>query len=118
MAERVAITSDMADSRHVKWAGLLNGDTGAPCGYHGSGDKSIQITGTFGAGGTMVLEGTLDKDPASATWFILSDLHTLAISKTANHLEGIAEAVIWLRPRVTAGDGTTNLVAQLVVRQK
>lgn len=118
MAERTPTEVDFADSRHVRWAGLLNTDSGAPIGYQGSGDKSIQFTGTFGAGGTIVLEGTLDKDPASATWFTLSDLQATAISKTAAALEGIAEAVMWLRPRVTAGDGTTNLVATLVVRQK
>ncbi len=118
MAERTAVTSDFADSRHHIWSGLLNGDTGSPVGFQGSGDKSVQFTGTYGAGGTIVLEGTIDKDPASATWFTLNDLQTLAISKTANALEGIAEAVMWVRPRVTAGDGTTSLIAQLLVRAK
>jgi hypothetical protein len=117
MAERVSVIGDFADSRHVVWAGLLNGDTGAPIGFQGSGDKSIQFTGTFGVGGSISLQGTCDKIPGS-NWFVLNDLQTLAITKTAAALEGVAEAVMWVRPIVTAGDGTTNLTATMVVRDK
>lgn len=115
MAERaVATDKDFCDARIITWTGLLNGDTGAPVAFLGSGDKSIQFNGTFGAGGTIVLEGTLD----GVNYYTLSDLQTLAISKTAAALEGIAEAVLQVRPRVTAGDGTTSLTAVLFVRQK
>ena len=117
MAERTAVVADFADSRHVLWSGLLNGDTGNAIGFQGSGDKSIQFTGTFGVGGSISLQGTCDKVPGS-NWFILSDLQTLAITKTGVALEGIAESVMWVRPIVTAGDGTTNLVATMVVRDK
>ena len=114
MAERAAVAKDFADARVVTWSGLLNGDTGAPVGFMGSGDKSIQFAGTFGVGGTVVLEGTLD----GVNYHTLSDLQTLAISKTAAALERVAEVVLNVRPRVTAGDGTTNLTATLLVRQK
>lgn len=118
MAEIAAVNVDFADLRHTIWANLLNTDTGRPQGFQGSGDKTVQFTGTFGTGGTVLLEGTCDKDPAAATWFILNDLQTVAISKTAAALEGIAESVLWVRPRVSAGDGTTSLTAQLLVRAK
>ena len=114
MAERAAVEKDYADARLVTWSGLLNTDTGAPIGFMGSGDKTIQFVGTWGVGGTAVLEGTLD----GTNWFTLSDLQTVAISKTANGLEGIAEAVLQVRPHITAGDGTTSIEAIMLVRQK
>lgn len=112
MAERNYSDKDYADCRVITWSGLLNGDFGTPVGFMGSGDKSVQFSGTFGVGGTIVLEGTLD----GTNYHTLSDLQTTAISKTAAALEGIAEAVLAIRPRVTGGDGSTNLVATLLVR--
>jgi hypothetical protein len=44
---------------------------------------------------------------------VLSDLQTSAITKSSSALEGVAEAVKFVRPRVTAGDGTTSLTATL-----
>lgn len=117
MAERASVKADFADVRHIQWDGLLNGDTGEPVGFMGSGDKTIQFTGTFGVGGSISLQGSCDKvNPTN--WFILNDLQATAITKTAAALEGIAEAVMFVRPIVTAGDGTTNLSAKMVVRQK
>lgn len=114
MAVRNAVAQDFVDSRIITWSGLLNGDSGDQQGFLASGDKSVQFNGTFGVGGTIVFEGSND----GLNWFVLTDLQTVAISKTAAALEGIAEATLYVRPRVTAGDGTTSIIATMVVRQK
>jgi len=101
------------DCHVIQWSGLLNTDDGTPIEMPGSADRSIQITGTFGAGGTIVFEGSND----GTNYASLTDPQGNAISKTAAGIEAIAELTRYVRPRVTAGDGTTNLVATLLVRR-
>ena len=102
------------DRAHVlSWTGLLNGDDGAPVEMPGSADRSIQFLGTFGAGGTIVLEGSND----GTNYVTLTDPQGNAISKTAAAIEAVLELTRWVRPRVTAGDGTTALEAHLLVKR-
>ena len=107
------------------WTGLLNGDDGAPLGgataganYHRDhavyGDRSVQITGTLGAGGTIVIEGSND---GGVTWATLNDAFGNALTLTALGIKQITECVGQIRPRVTAGDGTTNLNVYLWMRK-
>ena len=89
-----------------KWLAMANGDDGMPLLINRMTDRSVQVTGTFGAGGTLVIEGSND---GGATWSTLNDLQATALSFTSARLEGIAEIATLIRPRVTAGDGTTAL---------
>lgn len=97
------------------WSGLTNAtsDTGEPVALPNRADRSVQVTGTFGAGGTIVIEGTLD----GTNYVTLTDPQGNALSKTAAFLEAISEAVKFVRPRVTAGDGTTSLVCTILFRK-
>lgn len=96
----------------VVWTGLLNGDDGSPIDWVGYSDRSVQFTGTFGTGGSIQMEGSND----GTNWGILNDLQGSQIVKTATGIEGIAEVPRYVRPKVTAGDGTTSLTATLVLR--
>lgn len=98
------------DKGHVvQWTGLLNGDDGAPIEMPGSVLRSVQFTGTFGTGGTILIEGSND----GTNYVVLTDLQGNNISKTTAGIEGIQEVTRYIRPRVSAGDGTTTLVATL-----
>lgn len=97
------------ESSLVTWTGLLNGDDGTPVQLGAYSDRSVQFGGTFGAGGTIVLEGSND----GTTYFTLTDPQGSAISKGSASLEGVVEPTRYVRPRVTAGDGTTNLACYL-----
>jgi hypothetical protein len=99
------------------WTGLLNGDDGAPVELMDFADCSIQFTGTFGAGGTISWQGSNDNSATPTNWFILNDVQATAITKTAAGLEQVAELCRYVRPVVTAGDGTTSLVATLYARR-
>lgn len=102
------------DKAHVlTWSGLLNGDDGSPVEMPGSADRSVQFTGTFGAGGTIVFEGSND----GTNYVTLTDPQGNTISKTAAALEAVVELTRYVRPRVTAGDGSTDLVASLLVKR-
>lgn len=95
------------------YTGLLNGDDGAPCAMLGYDEVSIVVTGTFGAGGSATLEGSHD----GVTYFALRNHAGTAIAITAAGGDvAAASAFRFVRPRVTAGDGTTSLGATLFLR--
>lgn len=100
------------DHRVVSWATLANGDTGYPVAYGGAGARSIQIEGTFGTGGNVIIEGSND----GVNYHTLNDLAGSALATiTAAGIYFIQGEVRYVRPRVSAGDGTTALTATLVV---
>lgn len=108
-------------NNHVAvWTGLLNGDDGAAVKMAGSQDRSVQYVGTFGAGGSIQLEGSNDvtaNGVAPINWFLLSTPQGTTGAKTAAGVVQIEEATLWVRPRVTAGDGTTSLTASLFMKK-
>lgn len=94
----------------TSWA-LFNGDQGLPQSGPRLSDKTVQVTGTFGAGGSVQIEGSND---GGATWHILNDPQGTPLTFTAAKTETILENPQLIRPNVTAGDGTTLLNVLLV----
>lgn len=97
----------------VTWVGLGNGDTGQPFTLAQYADRSVQVEGTFGAGGLVVVQGTLD----GTNWRTLNDPYSNAISITVPKIEAVSELVNGIRPAVTAGDGTTSINVSMLVRK-
>lgn len=99
----------------LSWSGLLNTDDGNPVELPNYADRSIQVTGTFGAGGTVAIEGSID----GTNYVVLTDPqgNDLNITSSSKRIEAIAEMTRYIRPRVTAGDGTTSLVVWLLARK-
>lgn len=96
----------------IAWSGLLNTDDGAPVEMVPYADRSVQVNGTFGTGGNCRLEGSLD----GTNYYPLTDPQGNALDVGAAKIEAVSELVRWIRPRITAGDGTTNLTCTLLVR--
>jgi len=97
----------------VRWTNLLNGDDGQPFPCPHYSDKSVQVTGTFGTGGTIIAEGSNILD--SPTYATLRDPLGNNISLTSAGIKQVMENSYWIRPRVTAGDGTTNLTVTVIL---
>lgn len=97
----------------VVWAGMANGDTGAPIKLPAHADRSVHISGTFGAGGTCVMQGSNN----SSSYVTLTDPQGNALSKTAEAVEVIEEVTLLTRPNVTAGDGTTAITVSMLLRR-
>jgi hypothetical protein len=92
------------------WLGLANGDVGNGFQAPGFPDKSVQVTGTWGAAGAVQIEGSND----NVSWAQLHDQTGTAISlSSSNPVALIAESVMFVRPHVTGGDGTTALAVSL-----
>jgi len=117
MAERTAEVTKLqtfgdTGCNMVIWSGLLNGDTGNAIQMPGAADRSIQISGTFGVGGSVTIQGSND----GTNFVALTDPQGNAITKTAAAIEQVSEVTRYIRPSVTAGDGSTSLVVSMLIR--
>ncbi len=110
----VAPISTWKDKAHViTWAGLLNSDVGNPLEMPGSADRSVQVSGTFGTGGNLRIQGSND----GSNWNVLTDPNGEDLDIVESDIAQIMESVRYIRPNVTAGDGTTDLTVSILVRR-
>ena len=90
-------------------------DTTEPSPWAEWADRSVQFLGTFGAGGTIVWEGSND---GGTTYFTLRDPFGNTISETGAGGEAVSEITGLARARVTAGDVTTDLDVYVLCRRQ
>lgn len=89
------------------WTGLLLTDVGTPmANLEHMSEKSFQLSGTLGAAGACTVEGSND----GVTWGTLKDKQGVAIVMTALGFASTQDKPLYVRPNITAGDGTTALV--------
>ena len=89
------------------WTGLLNGDTGSPIQASEMSEKTWHAFGTFGTGGTVTIQGSND----GTNWASISTKQgTVPMTLTSTTaINTSQDRPVWVRPSVTAGDGTTSL---------
>lgn len=85
----------------------------SPIGFTQWGDMSVQVRGTWGAGGALAIEGSND----GTNYVVLNSAQGTALSLSADSLKQIVERPRYVRARVTGGDGTTSLAATFVFRR-
>jgi hypothetical protein len=115
MATRNGTVTDVSPTGKTKlvtWTGLLNTDDGAPAEWVDYSDRCFQVTGTFGAGGSCTIQGSND----GTNWAALADPQGNALTFTSQRIEQALELPRYVRPLVTAGDGTTSLVVTLLMK--
>jgi len=112
-ASRLQTVGD--DVMVVTWAGLLqsSSDDGNAFTSPGWADRSVQVTGTLGVGGSVRIEGSND----GTNYAPLTDPQGNALDITTLKIETVTELCAYIRPRITAGDGTTNLNVILLARR-
>lgn len=108
----ISLTND-GSVKLLTWASHANGDDGEPVAFPDFADNCVQVTGTLGTGGTMLWEGSNDK----SVWATLNNVQGSALSMTSLGVKQIAERPLWIRPRVSAGDGSTALVPTMLMRR-
>ncbi len=94
-----------------EWVGLSDGDVADHIELPFRPDKSMQVSGNFGTGGDIRVEGSLDPD--AAVWGQLKDPQGNAITfLTGNDkdMETILQNAFWFRPTVAAGTGVSVTV--------
>jgi hypothetical protein len=100
-------------TRTFTWSALANGDTGAPVDLYDAAAICFSVSGTFGSGGSITLQGSLD----GTNFYALTDRQGVAITLTAAGLKQAQELPRYVRPNCTAGDGTTALVPIIRARR-
>lgn len=97
----------LGDIALQKWEAMLDTDVGlvSSPGYGEFPEKSVQVAGTWGAGGELTLQGTID----GTNFSTLDDKDGNPIVLTADGFRSIRDAVVAIRPSVTGGDGSTDL---------
>lgn len=103
------------DAVRVVWASMANGDVGGPVERLRFPDRSVQVVGTFGAGGNCRIQGSNEASPTN--YATLTDPQGNALDFTAAAIELVTEMTSSIRPNVTAGDGTTNLTVTMIARR-
>lgn len=91
---------------------VLAYDIGLPIEFARFSDRSIQVVGTWGVGGSITMKGSND----GTNYYALTDPQGNAITKTADALEQITELTQHIKPEITAGDITTSLTVTLLCR--
>jgi hypothetical protein len=96
------------------WTGLLGSptDDGSAFDVSDFDYESCQVSGTFGVGGSITFQGSND----GTNWVTLTDSANVALTFTSAGGDTPIQQYRFLRPIVTAGDGTTNLVATALAR--
>lgn len=99
------------------WAGLTTtADTGLAVGMQWApwADRTVQVLGSFGTGGTVLIQGSND---GGATYATLNDPGSSALSIQAAKIKSVLELTETVRPFISAGDGTTSLTVVMVCRR-
>lgn len=100
------------------WAALVNADTGDPIDVSGAIGLTaiLEAGGTLGVGGNCRWEGSMD----GVNWFTMnSDIGAPAAANQAalSTPTMLKERPRFVRPNITAGDGTTSLVPKLAINK-
>lgn len=117
MAVVVPVITYLGGSNSVAkftYTNMANGDTGSPIPWTQWADRSVQVAGTFGAGGNLRWRGSND---GGATYATLTDPQGNALDFTAAKIEQVMEVTEMAQPAVTAGDVTTSLTVNVIARR-
>lgn len=104
----------------VTWPNMANGDYGKGFRMPRAADRSVQVYGTFGSGGSVSIQGTnvvVAGSKDGIEYVALTDPQGNNLALTSAKIEAVTEVVLFIRPIVTAGDGTTNLTVSMIVRR-
>ncbi len=104
-----------------KWTGLgstvVGSSIGDWVGFADFSDKSVLTTGTFGVGGTLTWQGSINDNTSDAVPFTLHDPGGSALSSTVAVGHTVLEAVDYIRPVVSAGSSTILIDAYMLGRK-
>jgi hypothetical protein len=88
------------------YTALATTDTCTPARLPHVADKSVQITGTAGSGGSITLQGSND----GTNWVTLTNVAGAALSGLLpGTINQITEETLFIQPLVVSGDGTTAM---------
>lgn len=94
----------------TEWSSLADDEAGDAASLSKWPTKSVQVSGTFGASGSISIEGSND----GTEWTVLTDGLGEDLTFTTAGLKEIYQNTQFVRPHVTVGDGDTDLKVVIV----
>lgn len=100
----------------LTWENITEADSGAPFNVQAFADKTVQVTGDFGNGGQITMQGTNEDTPVN--WDTLHDAqgNDITIASGTPHVEVLLENVKWIRP-LGSGSSGVDLDVQLHLKK-
>jgi hypothetical protein len=97
----------------ITWAALTNttSDVGEAVELPYGNKLTVHVIGTFGTGGNLRFQGSND----GTNWAHVNDVTGTALNFTGAAIDSSADKPRYVRPAITAGDGTTSLTCILCV---
>lgn len=109
------------DCHVITWSSMAVNDHGEAIKMPGSSDKSVQILGTLSVGGTAQIQGSNVVSPsetfASTDFVVLTDPQGNDLNINSLKVEMVTENTLFIRPKITGGDGSTSITVSLLVRR-
>jgi len=106
---------DNVSTKVIKWTITSANPDGAPYPFAGNyPDKSVHAFGTWGAGGSLKLQGSNEVVAAPTNWYNLTDPQANEIALVADKIEQVLENANQVRPYLSAGTGVTLTVILLL----
>jgi hypothetical protein len=112
--------SNVIGALQVQWSPLEHGDTGKPYVAPHRADKTVQLSGTLGVGGTATIQGTnmqaftADPTALSPTYATLNDAEGDPLAMTTAEIRTVLENTLAIRPSVV-GDGSTAVTVTMLI---
>jgi len=93
-----------------EWSNLLTAENGDAASLAKWATKSIQVSGTVGAGGSVNVQGSND----GTNWATLDESTGDALSTMGVGIKDILQNTQFIRPSVVGGDGTTAIKVVII----
>lgn len=100
-----------------QWTPVLAGDDCEPIHAPGANERSIHVSGVFGAVGKITILGTNEELDETPDWQVLTDPHGVPLEFTTGGLKNVGQITQYLKPAVSGGDGTTSLKITAVAKR-
>lgn len=114
----VPIPSDLFDIIAMSWGPMKFGDNCVPIVSGSLVDHSIQAEGTFGIGTSVTLLGSNDATTTTnGNYHALTDPYGTTINIQSPAIKQSTEVTAWIKPAITAGDGSESIVATVSIRR-
>ena len=124
MAERTYTEKSLGGGvKKISWAGLTKATNDVGQWYQlrsigpRYGDKTVHVYGTFGASGTLQMQGSNRDTPTDDTNFTILDSANADMEFTVVAGKVAMQDPQFIRPSITAGDANTNLSCEMIIHR-
>jgi hypothetical protein len=98
----------------VSWSGLKFGDEAEAFDLGSVASASVQLSGSFGEGGSVALEGSNNGE-----YFIpLKDVYGSLLVRNKPSIDSLGQHVRFVRPAVKSGDELTDVKCTLYINRR